>query len=110
MTLDEMIMDYAYRAPTRLTVNQIHQVITDNYILVEEDVFIAFGIFLDEIHILFPYAARGKSILPLYYRLAAAAKQAGFKRMELTTNRPKAVNRLIKGLKPVGITFVKELS
>jgi hypothetical protein len=109
MSIIEMIEDYARRAPTRLTPRQIAQVTMSNHVITGDDCFIVYREFLDEIHILFPYAAKGKTMLPLYRALEAKARKAGFRRIEMTTNRPKAIYRLFPDAKAVGITFVKEL-
>ncbi|MDR3590714.1 MAG: hypothetical protein P4N41_13760, partial [Negativicutes bacterium] len=79
MKLTEMIEDYCRRAPTRLTPRQIAQVALSNHILVDDDCFIVYREFLDEIHILYPYAARGKTMLPLYRQLEEKARKAGFR-------------------------------
>ena len=109
MNLIEMVEDYCRRAPTRLNPSQIAQVIQSNHILIGDDCFIVFRMFLDEIHILYPYAAKGKTMIPLYWKLEAKAKELGFKRIEITTNRPKAIQRLFPDAKAIGVTYIKEL-
>lgn len=109
MNLIEMVEEYCRRAPTRLTPQQIAQVIMSNHIVVGDDCFLVYREFLDEIHLLYPYAAKGKTMLPLYRQLAEKARAAGFARIEITTDRPKAIQRLFPDAKAVGITFVKEL-
>jgi hypothetical protein len=109
MNIIEMIEDYARRAPTRLTPQQIAQVAMSNHVITGDDCFIVYSTILDEIYIMLPYAAKGKSIEPLGRQLEQEAKQRGFKRIKLVTDRENAFLRKFKDYHPIGTVMEKRL-
>lgn len=109
MTLSEMIQDFCRRAPGNYTPEKIITAIRDNNIIIDDDCFIVFADIQDEIHMLFPYAPHGKSIDPIRRKLEQQAKERGFKRIQIITDREKAYARKFKDYKPIGVLFSKEL-
>ena len=109
MNILDMLQDYCRRAPRKLTVLQLLEIIKNNHILVDDGCFVVFATAFDEVRILCPYAPKGKSIVPLERKLADLAKERGFKRLSLITDRPEAVGRKFPDYKPVGTLFEKRL-
>jgi hypothetical protein len=105
----DMIADYCRRAKAKHTPEDIAYIISQNHVLHDENGFICFAPVLDEIHMLFAYAAPGKSIRPLKDRLETSAKEAGFKRTKFSTDRPEVFGRLFPDYKPIATLFGKEL-
>lgn len=108
--ITEMIADYCRRSPRPLTPEQLRVVIEKNHIVVEDGCFIVFAVVFDEIRVLCPYAPKGKTIAPLGRKLEEAARQTGFKRISIITDRPKAFQRLFPDMRPAQVLFEKELN
>lgn len=109
MDLAQMIDDFCRRAPGDYTPEQIIAAIKDNHILADDDCFIVFAAVQDEIHMLFPYAPRGKSIEAVRRKLEDLARSNGYKRIQIITDREKAFARKFKDYRPIGVLFEKEL-
>ena len=109
MNLHDMIEDYCRRAPGRYKVEDVVRIIADNFVIVEDGCFIVFGLNYDEAHIIFPYAARGKSIKPIAAKLEGKLRASGVKVIKIVSDRPAAFGRLFKGYAPIGVVLQKEL-
>ena len=108
-SLDGMIEDYVRRAPGRYTAEEIREVIRNNHVLIGEGCFLVFAVVHRAIHILFPYAAKGRRIEPLGRELERVARAMGFERIKIITGREKAFGRKFPDYRPVGVVFEKEL-
>lgn len=109
MNIIDMLADYCRRAPKKLTTAQLISLIENNHFIAEDDCFIIFATSFDEVRILCPYAPLGKSIEQLGRRLEQMAKDRGFKRVSIITDRGEAFGRKFKDYKPVAILYEKEL-
>jgi len=105
----EMLVDYCRRVPKTITPEQLVSLIENNHFIVEDDCFIIFAASFDEMRILCPYAPLGKSIEPLGRRLEQMAKDRGFKRISIITDRGEAFGRKFKDYSPVAVVYEKNL-
>lgn len=109
MKIFEMLVDYCRRVPKTITPEQLVSLIENNHFIVEDDCFIIFAASFDEMRILCPYAPLGKSIEPLGRRLEQMAKDRGFKRISIITDRGEAFGRKFKDYSPVAVVYEKNL-